>query len=117
MLGSERVSLASAPPRSIFWFDRTKAAARLFPPTASKKSPPPPQGYPNTAGDYFHSTTNPDMGRSSRGKLFSQDSRARIFKLLRSPRIESEERQIRYDNPIPARFLAPMDCSKISALC
>jgi hypothetical protein len=42
----------------------------------------PPQGYPNTAGDYFHSTTNPDMGRSSRGKLFSQDSEGWNFRTI-----------------------------------
>ncbi len=48
--------------------------------------------------------------------------RARIFKLLRSP-IDSKEsisaslRSLagRYDNPIPTRFLSPIDCLKIPA--
>ena len=43
----------------------------------------------------------------------------RHFKLLRSSGIDSKE-SIRLagrdDNPIPARFLAPIDCSKITAL-
>jgi hypothetical protein len=46
-----------------------------------------------------------------------------IFKLLRSPGIESEEPippayvapAGRYDNPVPTRFLTPIDCSKILA--
>ncbi len=46
---------------------------------------------------------------------------ARIFKLLRSPRIDSNSaklcrnRVVVYDNPIPTRFLAPIDCLKIRA--
>ncbi len=51
-------------------------------------------------------------------------SRARIFKLLGSPGIESKGNDSaslcslagRYDNPIPTQFLAPIDCSKIPAL-
>jgi hypothetical protein len=52
------------------------------------------------------------------------DVRARIFKLLRHPDIDSKEsippayaarRAGRYDNPIPNWFLAPIDCSKIPA--
>ncbi len=45
--------------------------------------------------------------------------RARIFKLLKSPRIDSKKSippAGRYDNPIPTRFLAPIDCLKIPAL-
>ncbi len=51
-------------------------------------------------------------------------NRARIFKLLRSPRIDSKEPippdcvcslAGRYDNPIPTRFLAPIDSLKIPA--
>ncbi len=49
---------------------------------------------------------------------------ARIFKLLRSPRIDSQGTNSarlcslagRYHNPIPTRFLAPVDCLKIPAL-
>jgi hypothetical protein len=51
------------------------------------------------------------------------ENRGGIFKLLSSPGIESKEsfRQPcslagRYDNPIPTRILAPIDCSKIPAL-
>ncbi len=51
---------------------------------------------------------------------------ARIFKRLWSPGINSKEwinsaslcsLAGRYDNPIPPRFLAPIDCLKIPALC
>jgi hypothetical protein len=45
--------------------------------------------------------------------------RARIFKVLRSPRTNSASicsLAGRYDNPIPTRFLAPLDCLKIPAL-
>ncbi len=56
--------------------------------------------------------------------------RARIFKLLRSPRIDSKEpiplgcvawravttRDTGYDNPISTRFLSPIDSLKIPAL-
>ncbi len=41
-----------------------------------------------------------------------------IFKLLRRPGIDSDSLcrlAGRYDNPIPTRFLAPIDCSKIPA--
>jgi hypothetical protein len=42
-----------------------------------------------------------------------------MFKLLRSPRIDSKEPINslvgRYDNPIPTRSLAPIDCLKIPA--
>ncbi len=49
---------------------------------------------------------------------------ARIFKLLRNPRIDSKEPIPPgcvdwgnwYDNPILARSLAPIDCLKIPAL-
>ncbi len=48
------------------------------------------------------------------------DMETRILRLLRSPRIDSEEpmRNVyslagRYDNPIPTRFLVPTDCLKI----
>ena len=54
-------------------------------------------------------------------------NRARIFKLLRSPRIDAKEPVPpgcvlcslagQYDNPISSRFLAPIDCLKIPALC
>ena len=45
---------------------------------------------------------------------------ARIFKLVRSPRIDQGTNSARlclagYGNPIPARFLAPIDCLKIPA--
>ncbi len=44
---------------------------------------------------------------------------ARIFKLLKSPRIDPKEPihslAGRYDNPIPSRFLAPIDCLQIPA--
>ncbi len=51
------------------------------------------------------------------------ESWARIFELLMSPGIDSKESipqayvswRAGYDNPIPARFLAPMDCLKIPA--
>jgi hypothetical protein len=45
-------------------------------------------------------------------------SRALIFKLLRSPRIDSSLCSLAgwYDNSIPTRFLAPEDCLKIHAL-
>ncbi len=49
----------------------------------------------------------------------SSASRGGIFKLLRSPRIDSAilcSLAGRYDNPIPARFLTPIDCYKIRAL-
>ena len=45
------------------------------------------------------------------------------FKLLRSPGIDYKESASlsslvgRYDNPIPTRFLAPIHCSKVPALC
>jgi hypothetical protein len=48
-----------------------------------------------------------------------------IFNLLRSPGIDFKEsiplsyvawRAGRYDNPIPTRFLAPIDCSEIQVL-
>jgi hypothetical protein len=49
--------------------------------------------------------------------------RARIFKLLKGPRIDSKESippacslTGRNDNPLPTRFLAPIDCLKIPAL-
>jgi hypothetical protein len=42
------------------------------------------------------------------GMVFYQ--RAQMFKLLRSPKMDSK---VWYDNPIPARFLAPIDCLKI----
>ncbi len=50
--------------------------------------------------------------------------RAGIFKPLRSPGIDSKEIDTAslcslaglYDNPIPTRFLAPSDCTKIPAL-
>jgi hypothetical protein len=46
-----------------------------------------------------------------------------LFKLLRSPRIDSKEPITvgrvaltgRYDNPVPTRFLAPIGCLKIPA--
>ncbi len=48
-------------------------------------------------------------------------SRGGIFKLLRSPGIETEESippcclAGRYDSPIPSRFLVPIDCYTIPA--
>ncbi len=56
--------------------------------------------------------------------LYSGSSvRARIFKLLKSPRIDSKQSippayvawRRRYDNLVPTRFLAPMDCLQIRA--
>jgi hypothetical protein len=55
--------------------------------------------------------------------LSYRPARARIFKLLRSPRIDSTEPippgcvpwRAAYDNLIPTRFLAPIDCLKIPA--
>ncbi len=46
------------------------------------------------------------------------DTWARIFKLLRSPRINRLHYSLaaRYDNPIPSRFLASIECLKIPAL-
>jgi hypothetical protein len=48
--------------------------------------------------------------------------RARICKHLRSPGIDSEKSipqpsslASQYDNPIPTKFLAPIDCLKIPA--
>jgi hypothetical protein len=56
--------------------------------------------------------------------LLQTDLRAQIFKLPRSPRVDSKESippayvatRVGYDNPIPNRFLAPIDCFKIPAL-
>jgi hypothetical protein len=45
-------------------------------------------------------------------------SRARICQRFRSPRIDSASLCIlagRYDNPLPTRFLAPIECLKIPA--
>jgi hypothetical protein len=53
--------------------------------------------------------------------LFGSDGkeiRYGIFTSLRSPGIDSTSlcsQAGRYDNPIPSRFLAPIDCSKIPA--
>jgi len=55
------------------------------------------------------------------GHLFSpRKYRARIFKRLWSPEIDSKEwippvcsLADRYDNPIPTQFLSPIDCLKI----
>jgi hypothetical protein len=49
--------------------------------------------------------------------LWGIQNRARIWKRLRSPGIDSKESVFagRYDNPILTRFLAPIDCSKIPA--
>ncbi len=44
--------------------------------------------------------------------ILYSDQKLQICKLLRSPRIGSKEP---YDNPIPTRFLAPIDCLKIPA--
>jgi hypothetical protein len=55
-----------------------------------------------------------EMQPSSRSRLAARDY---IFKLLRSPEIDSASLCSlagRYDNPIPTRFLAP-ECSKIPA--
>jgi hypothetical protein len=49
----------------------------------------------------------------------SKEYRARLFKLLRSPGIDSASLcslADRYDNTIPFWFLAPIDCYKIPAL-
>ncbi len=55
----------------------------------------------------------------------SQQSRARIFELLRSLGIDTNKSippdyicslAVRYDNPLPSWFLAPIDCSKIPVL-
>ncbi len=73
------------------------------------------QGYAHLTGFHF---VLPDDRRSLLW-LF----RARIFKLLRSPRIDSYDLWRNsaklcslagsYDNPIPTRFLVPIDCLKI----
>jgi len=60
----------------------------------------------------------------SAGPFFFSLSGTRIFKLLRSPRIDSKGTNSsrlcslagRYDNPIPTRSLAPIDGLKIPAL-
>jgi hypothetical protein len=47
------------------------------------------------------------------GAIVENQVRARIFKLSRSPRIDSKESippAGPYDKPIPTRFLAPTDC-------
>ncbi len=52
-------------------------------------------------------------------KCLQPHHRDSIFKLLRSPGIDSASLCSlagRYDNPITTRFLAPIDCSKIPAL-
>ncbi len=54
----------------------------------------------------------------------SNEAWARSFKLVRNPRLDSKESIPpacvaswgRYDNPIPTRFLASIDCLKIPAL-
>jgi hypothetical protein len=43
----------------------------------------------------------------------SINNRDASFKLLRSSGIDSVSLTGRYDNSIPTRFLAPIDCSKI----
>jgi hypothetical protein len=48
----------------------------------------------------------------------NQQARAQIYKRLSSPGIDSARLCSlagRYDNPIPTRFPAPIDCSKIPA--
>jgi hypothetical protein len=64
--------------------------------------------------------TEPTTSDRIQGSVQRINSRARIFKLLRSPRIDSKEWLYslagRYDTPIPIRFLAPIDCLKIQAL-
>jgi hypothetical protein len=49
--------------------------------------------------------------------LSHRPARARIYKLLRSPRIDSKKPfpLSRYYNPIPTRFLAPINCLEIPA--
>ncbi len=67
---------------------------------------------------YQRSTPGPSSIRSVKSL-----AGARIFKLLRSPRIDSKEPippgrvalAGRYDNPVPTRFLAPVDCKKNSS--
>jgi hypothetical protein len=58
------------------------------------------------------------LGVGWKGRMHGAEDGARIFKLIRSPRIDSKEPTPpgcvsivgRYDNPIPTRFLAPRDC-------
>ncbi len=61
--------------------------------------------------------------RNRVGIVFLPARQRRYFRTLRSPGIDSKEwispayeaHARRYDNPIPNRFLAPTDCSKIPA--
>ncbi len=84
--------------------------------------PPPLVSWEQRLGQ-ASSIRNTDERKSQREK--KQRATARIFKLLRSPRIDSKEPippgcvlcslAGRYYNPIPTRFLAPIDCLKIPA--
>jgi hypothetical protein len=51
--------------------------------------------------------------------LYDTGNRARMFKLSRSPRIDSKElilpTYVAWRAGIPTRFLAPIDCLKIQA--
>ncbi len=67
----------------------------------------PPSHLSTTGRSYPYQRPHPSV-------RFSGD---RIFKILRSPRIDARESITtgRCDNPIPTRFLAPKDCLKIPA--
>ena len=65
---------------------------------------------------------NPLWNNGDRLRPFIRLYKSRIFKRLRSPGIDSKVNSAslcslagRYDNPIPVRFLAPIDCLKIPA--
>ncbi len=61
---------------------------------------------------------NPIPRRCQQEKRGQKDARDGIFELLRRPGINSCSLCSlagRYDNPIPTRFLAPIDCAKIPA--
>ncbi len=76
-----------------------------------------------SAANSAYSTNRQD--RSEKNKLDqSKTNRGGILKFLWSPGIDSKELippayalAGLYNNPIPARFLSPLDCSKVPAPC
>ncbi len=67
--------------------------------------------------EHFPTMPKPRTGKNSRCWFFLLEYWDGTFWLLRSPGIDSKESiPPPYDNLIPARFLAPRDCSKIPAL-
>ncbi len=71
-----------------------------------------------------HQQTRLRAGASQVGEVLCREYRAWIFKLSRSPGIDSEKsiptaceaRRAGMTTPIPTRFLDPIDCLKTSAL-